>query len=185
MPMERAVPAMIFSAPSMLVALRSTIFWVAISLTCALVSWATLTVCGVAEPLATPAAFLMSSAAGGVFVMKVNERSSYTVISTGMTFPRWDSVAALYALQNSMMLTPCWPSAGPMGGAGLAAPAWICSLIRPVTFFLGANVGSFSQYLSVDDGARPRWVAGWRPAERFTGAKQAPAERNLWATRSW
>ena len=28
------------------------------------------------EPLATPAAFLMSSAAGGVFVTKVNERSS-------------------------------------------------------------------------------------------------------------
>ena len=23
------------------------------------------------------------------------------------------------------------------------APAWICSLMRPVTFFLGANVGSF------------------------------------------
>jgi hypothetical protein len=25
-----------------------------------------------------------------------------------------------------------------MGGAGLAAPAWIWSLISPVTFFLGA-----------------------------------------------
>ena len=39
--------------------------------------------------------------------MKVNERSSYTVISTGTTLPRCDSVAALYALQNSMMFTPC------------------------------------------------------------------------------
>src|SRR5215216_2080877 len=38
-------------------------------------------------------------------------------------------VWALNALQNSMMLTPCWPSAGPTGGAGLAAPAGICSLI--------------------------------------------------------
>src|ERR1700739_4551361 len=55
-----------------------------------------------------------------------------------MTLPRWFSVAALYALQNSMMLTPCWPSAGPTGGAGLAWPAWICSLISPATFFLGA-----------------------------------------------
>src|SRR5690625_3580672 len=36
-----------------------------------------------------------------------------------------------------MMFTPCCPSAGPIGGAGLAAPAWIWSLIRPVTFFLG------------------------------------------------
>ena len=85
--------------------------------------------CGVADPLETPAAFLMSSAAGGVFVTKVNERSSYTVISTGTMFPRCDSVAALYALQNSMMLTPCWPSAGPIGGAGVAAPAWIWSLM--------------------------------------------------------
>src|SRR4249919_2506126 len=33
-----------------------------------------------------------------------------------------------------MMLTPCWPSAGPTGGAGLALPAWICSLIVVRTF---------------------------------------------------
>src|SRR6516165_9845578 len=52
-----------------------------------------------------------------------------------MTLPRWFSVAALYALQNSMMLTPCCPSAGPTGGAGLACPATIWSLISPVTFF--------------------------------------------------
>src|SRR6476646_2518678 len=60
-----------------------------------------------------------------------------------MTLPRWFSVAALYALQNSMMLTPCWPSAGPTGGAGLACPAWICSLISPMTFFFGAMSVSF------------------------------------------
>src|SRR5664280_588686 len=33
-----------------------------------------------------------------------------------------------------MMFTPCWPSAGPTGGAGLAAPAGICSLIMVMTF---------------------------------------------------
>src|SRR3954454_9221753 len=54
-----------------------------------------------------------------------------------MTLPRWVSVAALYALTISMMLTPCWPSAGPTGGAGVAAPAWICSLMSPAIFFLG------------------------------------------------
>src|SRR5690348_3520715 len=44
-----------------------------------------------------------------------------------------------------MMLTPCWPSAGPTGGAGLAAPAWIWSLISPVTFFfLGGIPGPLS-----------------------------------------
>src|SRR5450830_978913 len=39
-----------------------------------------------------------------------------------------------------MMLTPCWPSAGPIGGAGVAAPAWIWSLIRPVTFFFFGGI---------------------------------------------
>ena len=63
---------MIFAAPSRLVALRSSILVVAISLTWAWVSFATLTVCGVGEPLATPAAFLMSSAAGGVLVIDVD-----------------------------------------------------------------------------------------------------------------
>src|SRR3954468_5698389 len=46
-----------------------------------------------------------------------------------MIVPPWSWVCALNALQNSMMLTPCWPSAGPTGGAGLAAPAGTCSLI--------------------------------------------------------
>src|ERR1700754_4317828 len=64
-----------------------------------------------------------------------------------MTLPRWFSVAALYALQNSMMLTPCWPSAGPTGGAGLACPAWICSLISPMTFFF---FGAMFSFLSCD-----------------------------------
>src|SRR4051812_44579579 len=58
-----------------------------------------------------------------------------------MTLPRCDSVAALYALQNSMMLTPCWPRAGPTGGAGVAAPALICSLMTPASFFLGGMFG--------------------------------------------
>src|SRR3954451_22440895 len=51
--------------------------------------------------------------------------------------PRCDSVAALYCLQNSMMFTPCWPNAGPTGGAGVAAPALICSLMIADSFFLG------------------------------------------------
>ena len=36
---------------------------------------------------------------------------------------------ALKALQNSMMLRPRWPNAGPMGGEGLALPAGTCSLM--------------------------------------------------------
>src|ERR1700752_3873583 len=69
-----------------------------------------------------------------------------------MTSPRWFSVAALYALQNSMMLTPCWPSAGPTGGAGLGWPGWICSLVCPMTFFFGAMCCVFlSGFLDLGD----------------------------------
>src|SRR5215467_4029013 len=65
------------------------------------------------------------------------------VISTGITLPRWLSVAALYCLTKSMMLTPCGPSAVPTGGAGVAAPAFSCTLtIAAIFFFLGAISGS-------------------------------------------
>src|SRR5689334_14551469 len=43
-------------------------------------------------------------------------------------------VWALNALQNSMMLTPCWPRAGPTGGAGFACPPGIWSLMSVRTF---------------------------------------------------
>src|SRR5213592_1370473 len=52
-----------------------------------------------------------------------------------MMRPFWSAVWALNALQNSMMLTPCCPSAGPTGGAGFACPPGICSLIMVRTFF--------------------------------------------------
>ena len=43
---------------------------------------------------------MISSGAGGVLVMNVNDRSSKIVISTGMMLPRWASVAALYCLHE-------------------------------------------------------------------------------------
>src|SRR5215813_2809793 len=49
--------------------------------------------------------------------------------------PSWLPVRALKPLQNSMMLTPCCPSAGPTGGAGLAFPAGIWSFTTAWTFF--------------------------------------------------
>lgn len=75
-PIERAVPSTIFMAASMSLALRSGILVWAISRTWSLVSLPTFSLCGAPEPFCTPAAFLMSSAAGGVLVMNVNERSS-------------------------------------------------------------------------------------------------------------
>jgi hypothetical protein len=50
------------------------------------------------------------------------------IVGIGMPFSI-SCVAALNALQNSMMFTPRWPSAGPIGGEGVAEPAGTCSLI--------------------------------------------------------
>src|SRR3990172_9548586 len=49
--------------------------------------------------------------------------------------PAWEAVFSLYSLQKAMMLTPCWPRAGPTGGAGFALPASIWSLMMARTFF--------------------------------------------------
>src|SRR5262249_21166287 len=73
--------------------------------------------------------------AGGVLVMKLYERSEYTVTTTGMMRPSSFAVFALKFLQKSMMLTPWGPSAVPTGGAGVAFPAAIWSFTIAWTFF--------------------------------------------------
>src|SRR5215510_9488124 len=127
MPMLRAVPITIRSAASTLAELRSGAFSTAISRTWDGVTVPTLVRFGTPDPFASPAARLSSTAAGGVLVMNVKERSLYTVMTTGITSPACCCVRALNCLQNSMMLMPCWPSAGPTGGAGVALPALHCS----------------------------------------------------------
>ena len=76
MPMLRAVPAIMRIAASGLDALRSFSFILTISRSWALVTLPTLSLFGVPEPLASPAAFLRSTAAGGLFRMNVKERSA-------------------------------------------------------------------------------------------------------------
>ena len=134
--MERALPAIVRTAASRSAAVRSGCLAFAISSACARVSLPTLSVCGFDEPLSTFAAFLISTVAGGVFITNVKLLSAYAVITTGIGRPAsifW--VCALNALQNSMMLRPRWPSAGPIGGEGFALPAGTCSLMKPTTFF--------------------------------------------------
>src|SRR5918993_1516649 len=70
-----------------------------------------------------------------------------------MTLPRMDSVWALYALQKSMMLTPCGPRAVPTGGAGVAAPACSWTFTSAAIFFLGGIDSSLS--LCGHDGGYP------------------------------
>ena len=85
--MLRAEPAIVFTAASRLDAVRSGSLVFAISSNCARVTLPTFSVFGRPEPLLIPAAFFNKNDAGGVLVTKVNERSSYTVISTGTGAP--------------------------------------------------------------------------------------------------
>src|SRR3954468_17983367 len=93
------------------------------------------------------------------------------VISTGTTLPRMDSVWALYALQKSMMLTPCGPSAVPTGGAGGAEPAWSWTLTSAAIFFLGGIPLSLSSR-GHDEGPRASATS-----PRATGALAGEQER--------
>src|SRR5258708_12958692 len=135
--MVRGVALTEFMAASTVKQLRSGILILAISSTCLSVILPTRFLLGSAEPFAMATARLISTGTGGVLVMKVKERSEKMVITTGMIRPSWSlaDVLALNALQKSMMLTPCGPSAVPTGGAGVALPAGICSLTCAVTFF--------------------------------------------------
>src|ERR1700761_5547174 len=66
-----------------------------------------------------------------------------------MTWPRMFSVAWLYCLQNSMVCTPCGPSAVPTGGAGVAEPASSWIFTTASTFFFGAIVLVLLLYVCV------------------------------------
>src|SRR5688500_18631860 len=127
---------MILVAASMSLALRSFILTSAISDNCERLMVPALTLPGSLEPDFSFAAFFRRKLAGGVFVANAKLRSAKTVMTVGIGAAFSSScVAALNALQNSMMLTPRWPSAGPIGGDGFAAPAGTCSLMYPVIFF--------------------------------------------------
>src|SRR6476620_7180664 len=55
-----------------------------------------------------------------------------------------------------MIFTPCWPRAGPTGGAGLAMPALICSLTIAASFFFFGGIAFPSARPSVRIRARSR-----------------------------
>jgi hypothetical protein len=81
-------------------------------------------------------AVVLPNGTGKTARVAVFAQGAKAVITTGNGRPGstpW--VWALNALQNSMMFKPRWPSAGPMGGEGLALPAGTCSLMKPTIFF--------------------------------------------------
>jgi hypothetical protein len=140
-------------------AFRSGSFFSAIARTWSDVIVPTLVRFGSPEPFSIPIAWRISTAAGGVFVMKVNERSSKTVISTGIVVPMSFAVWALNALTNSMMLMPCWPRAGPTGGAGEACPPGACNLIV-VRIFLAIRSSSPGRTRPRQASRARRWIPG-------------------------
>src|ERR1700740_3326172 len=75
MPIDRAVPRTLLIAASTEAAFKSGIFCLAMSSTCFNVTLPTLSLFGAPEPFAMPAARFSKIDAGGVFVIKVNERS--------------------------------------------------------------------------------------------------------------
>src|SRR5882724_495969 len=65
-----------------------------------------------------------------------------------------------------MMLRPRWPSAGPIGGEGFAAPAGTCNFRYPVTFFAiyhSSCCSRTSPKTSQDRGA-DQWTTGDHPS---------------------
>src|SRR5512138_1799768 len=86
-----------------------------------------------------------------------------------MMSPGCPCVRELNALQNSMMFTPCWPSAGPIGGAGVALPAGTWSLTSACTgLVLAIRVPFRSRGFRPAPTSRGR-AAGPAPAERRSG----------------
>ena len=110
-------------AASMEPAFRSGIFISAISRTLSFEIVATLSLFGTPEAFDRPHAFFRSTAAGGVFVIKLKERSAYTVITTGMIRSPLSAVLALNSFVNCTILTPCWPARSLPEEPGVALPA--------------------------------------------------------------
>src|SRR5947208_8426957 len=109
---------MMRKAASSLRAFKSFAFVFTISITCLRVTLPTLILLGSLEPAAMLAAFFSNTAAGGLLVIKVNNLSLKTVITTGRIQPACFWGAELNSLQNDLMLSPRGTCALPSGCVG-------------------------------------------------------------------
>lgn len=126
MPKDLALPIIVLAMDSSFKCLRcsSVALIFAISYTCLRLMVPDTSCPGRPVPFSIPAAFFRKYVVGGVFVMKLNVRSGWMVISVGMGTPgSICAVRALNSLQKSIDFTPRAPSAGPTGGVGAALPA--------------------------------------------------------------
>src|SRR5207237_9628438 len=74
--------------------------------------------------------------------------------------PACAAVRSLYSLTKAMMLMPCWPSAGPTGGAGVALPAVMASFTTARTF-LATIYPPLPHPLLAGNGPAPRPPGGF------------------------
>lgn len=129
-----AVPAIMLAAASSVFALRSAIFCLAISSTCALVIFATLSLFGFALPLSMPHAFLMRTGAGGRFE---HERERTVLIDRhdhGNDESRLVLRLGVEFLREARYIDAVRSERGTYRGPGVALPAGSCNLTTAVTF---------------------------------------------------
>src|ERR1700722_6468956 len=85
------------------------------------------------------------------------------VISTGMVVPFISLVLSLNCVTNWPMFTPCWPSAGPTGGAGVAWPPGHWSFTYAVICFamrlFQSSPRISAAFLGLEPGTTPRNAA--------------------------
>src|SRR5256885_4665727 len=97
---------MMRKAASSLRAFRSLDFVFTMSMTCLREILPTLILLGSFEPAAMFAAFFKSTAAGGLFVMKVKDLSLKTVITTGKMLPAFFLVAGFKFFYEILIFLP-------------------------------------------------------------------------------
>src|SRR6185295_6373707 len=90
---------------------------------------------------------------------------------TGSTLPILSWVRALNCLQNSMILIPLEPNAGPIGGAGLAWPPLHCSFTKPVlSFAILYDLLVQTTFLPYQITWSPKFLSRFTGSERTYGA---------------
>ena len=96
----------------------------------------TLSRLGTADPFSIPSCFFKHFGNRGLFCNKCKTSYlRYTVITTGRISPAYALCFRIKFFAESHDIHPCSTKAGPIGGAGLAFPAGICSLIIFTIFF--------------------------------------------------
>src|SRR5258707_3507390 len=106
-------------AASSLRALRSLRLVFTMSMTCLRVTFPTLVLLGSLEPAAMLAAFFKRIAAGGLFLIDVNDFFLLKVMTTGGILTACFFVAAVNFLQQDMMFKTPGPSTVPTGSGRL------------------------------------------------------------------